>query len=288
MRFRWDWLRPVLQAPYVPTIGPVHPSVLTEDLFTDTVAAASGRRFLHYDKDIRWSQTKDETVLVDSIVHQPWQTMIPTLSQRGAGTVKVHLYGIDPDSVHAAVELARKLTAGHDAAVARIVRFMGPEALHGHGTRIQLMDFRTALCPPCDGPVRLHHQWPARIQDTFAAFAEQMAADGFAFLHQQMQTATIGPVLTAVVNHSVAGAIGPMEIRPDAIGTPQLMPQYFGVLPQHRGHGLGRHLWRAAMHWGQTNGATYQLLQTETGGASDGLCRSEGLTSLGFTYRQTV
>ncbi|WP_405638716.1 pentapeptide repeat-containing protein [Streptomyces sp. NBC_00019] len=47
MRLRWDWLGPVVQAPYVPTIGPVHPSVLTEALFTDTlIAACTDRWFL--------------------------------------------------------------------------------------------------------------------------------------------------------------------------------------------------------------------------------------------------
>ncbi|WP_323187315.1 hypothetical protein [Streptomyces sp. NBC_00124] len=65
---RWDWLRPVVQAPYVPTIGPVHPSVLTEALFTDTlIAACTDRWFLRYDKDIRWLDSKDETVLMAGI-----------------------------------------------------------------------------------------------------------------------------------------------------------------------------------------------------------------------------
>ncbi|MFC8350813.1 GNAT family N-acetyltransferase [Streptomyces sp. NPDC057280] len=289
MRFRWDWLRPVLLAPYVPTIGPVHPSVLTEDLFTDTLIAASTERwFLRYDKDIRWSDSKDETILVPDIAHQPSQTLIPTLSRRGAGMVKVHLYGTEPASLLTATELAQKLAAEHGAATARIVRFLGPEVAVGRGTRIQLQDFRTAVCPPPDGPVRLFHEWPATVQDTFASFAERMAADGFAFLHQQMQAGTVGPVFITAVKGRVAGAIGPMEIRPDAIGVPQLMPQYFGVLQEHRGQGLGRLLWRAAMYWGQANGAAYQLLQTEVAGASDRLCRSEGLNSLGFTYWQTA
>ncbi|MFJ8140816.1 GNAT family N-acetyltransferase [Streptomyces sp. NPDC096013] len=289
MRFRWDWLRPVVSAPYVPTIGPVHPSVLTEDLFTDTlIAASTDRWFLRYDKDIRWSDSKDETVLVEHIVHRPGETLIPTLSQRGSGMVKVHVYGIEPDSVYAATELAQKLAAEHSAGKARIVRFLGPEASDGRGTRIQLQDFRTALCLAPDGPVRLFDKWPAGVRDTFAAFAEQTAADGFTFLYKQMQAGTIGPVLTVVVGGGVAGAIGPMEIRPDAIGTPQLMPQYFGVLQEHRGKGLGRLLWRAAMYWGQDNGAAYQLLQTEVGGPSDCLCQAEGLTSLGFTYWQTA
>jgi GNAT superfamily N-acetyltransferase len=285
MRFRWDWLRPVVSAPYVPTIGPVHPSVLTEDLFTDTlIAASTDRWFLRYDKDIRWSASKDETVLVEGIVHRPGETLIPTLSRRGAGMLKVHLYGIEPDSAFVATELAQKLVAEHGAGKARIVCFLGPESPNGRGTRIQLQDFRATARPAPDGPVRHFDEWPTSVRGTFANFAEEMAADGFAFLYGQMKAGTVGPVLTAVQGGRVAGAIGPMEIRPDAIGTPQLMPQYFGVAQEHRGEGLGRLLWRAAMHWGQANGAAYQLLQTEVGGASDRLCRSEGLTSLGFTY----
>lgn len=122
------------------------------------------------------------------------------------------------------------------------------------------------------------------MQETFAPFAKAMAADGLAFLHTRMQTGRCGPVLAAVVDDRVAGAIGPMEVRPDAIGRPQLMPQYFAVLPEARGQGLGRVLWRAAMHWGKSHGAAYQLLQTEVGGPSDRLCQAEGLTSLGFTH----
>ncbi|MEV0471974.1 GNAT family N-acetyltransferase [Streptomyces prunicolor] len=289
MRFRWDWLRPVVSAPYVPTIGPVHPSVLTEDLFTDTlIAASTDRWFLRYDKDIRWSDSKDETVLVEGIAHRPGETLIPTLSRRGSGMVKVHLYGIEPDSAFTATELAQKLAAEHGVGKTRIVRFLGPEAPDGRGTRIQLQDFRATIRPAPNGPVRSFNEWPTEVQGTFATFAEQMAPDGFAFLYEQMQAGVVGPVLTAAVGGTVAGAIGPMEIRPDAIGTPQLMPQYFGVLQERRGKGLGRLLWRAAMHWGQTNGAAYQLLQTEVGGPSDRLCRSEGLASLGFTYWQAA
>ena len=73
-----------------------------------------------------------------------------------------------------------------------------------------------------------------------------------------------------------------MEIMPDSRGAARLLPQYFGVLPEYRSLGLGRSLWRAAMHWGQRHWAAYQLLQTQIGGASDRLCRSEGLTDLGL------
>lgn len=122
------------------------------------------------------------------------------------------------------------------------------------------------------------------MQNTFAPFAETMAADGLAFLHTQMQAGRCGPVLTTAIEDRIVGAIGPMEVRMDAIGRPHLMPQYFAVLPEARGQSLGRVLWRAAMHWGQSHGAAYQLLQTEVGGPSDRLCRSEGLASLGFSH----
>ncbi|MBD0671126.1 hypothetical protein BU198_10530 [Streptomyces sp. CBMA156] len=50
----------------------------------------------------------------------------------------------------------------------------------------------------------------------------------------------------------------------------------------------GRLLWRSAMYWGKEYDADYQLLQTAAGGASDRLCRSEGLADLGFVCTATV
>jgi GNAT superfamily N-acetyltransferase len=117
---------------------------------------------------------------------------------------------------------------------------------------------------------------------SFSLFAEKLAADGFAFLDARIRGhGGTGPVLTCQRDGKIAGAIGPMEIMADSRGAARLLPQYFGVLPEYRGLGLGRSLWRAAMGWGQRHRAAYQLLQTEVGGASDSLCRSEGLTDLG-------
>ncbi|MGW4032837.1 GNAT family N-acetyltransferase [Streptomyces sp. NPDC004838] len=285
MFFRWDWLRPVLTAPIVPTLGPVHPHALTVDLFEDTLrAAVADRSFLHYDKDRRWSGEKDETVLRGDVVHQPDHTLIPTLTRRGRGTVKVFAYGHRSGVVDEAAGLAVKLAAVHDAMKARVVRPLGPETGFPRGTRIQLKDFTTCPCPEFGGPVRPVDDWPSAVRETFAPFATAMAADGLAFLHTRMRAGSCGPVLAAAVEDRIVGAIGPMEVRPDAIGCPQLMPQYFAVLPEARGQGLGRALWRAAMYWGQSHGASYQLLQTEVGGPSDRLCQAEGLTSLGFSH----
>ncbi|MFC4328707.1 GNAT family N-acetyltransferase [Streptomyces andamanensis] len=284
MFFRWDWLRPVLTAPIVPTLGPVHPDALSVGIFEDTLRAAGTRDFLPYDKDRRWGGEKDEKVLREDVVHQPEHTLVPTLTRRGRGTVKVFAYGLRDSVVDEAAELAAKLAAAHDVAGARVVRPLGPDTAHPRGTRIQLKNFTTGACPAPDVPVRQVTDWSAAVQGTFAPFAEAMAADGLAFLHAQMQSGRCGPVLTAAIENRLVGAIGPMEIQADAIGRLQLMPQYFAVLPEARGQGLGRALWRAAMHWGQSHGAAYQLLQTEADGPSDRLCQAEGLTSLGFTH----
>ncbi|WP_432086870.1 GNAT family N-acetyltransferase [Streptomyces sp. bgisy095] len=284
MFFRWDWLRPQLTAPIVPTLGPVHPDALSIDLFEDILRAAETRDFLPYDKDRRWGGEKDQKVLRDDVVHQRERTLIPTLSRRGRGTAKVFAYGLRDGVVEEAAELAAKLAVVHDVAGARVVRPLGPETAHPRGTRIQLKDFTARPCPAPDGPVRPITAWPTAVQETFAPFAEAMTGDGLPFLHTQMQAGRCGPVLATTVEDRIVGAIGPMEIQPDAIGRPQLMPQYFAVLPEARGQGLGRVLWRAAMHWGQSHGAAYQLLQTEVDGPSDRLCQAEGLTPLGFTH----
>ncbi|MFJ8848009.1 GNAT family N-acetyltransferase [Streptomyces cyaneofuscatus] len=284
MFFRWDWLQPQLTAPIVPTLGPVHPDALSVGIFEDILRAADTGGFLPYDKDRRWGGEKDEKVLREDVVHQRERTLIPTLMRRGRGTVKVFAYGLPDSVVDEATELAAKLAARHDVVNARVVRPLGPETAHPRGTRIQLKDFTADTCPAPDGPVRSVTDWPAAVQETFAPFAESMAADGLAFLHTQMQAGRCGPVLAAAVEDRIVGAIGPMDVRPDAIGHAQLLPQYFAVLPETRGQGLGRVLWRDAMHWGQSHGAAYQLLQTEVGGPSDKLCLSEGLISLGFSH----
>ncbi len=111
-----------------------------------------------------------------------------------------------------------------------------------------------------------------------------MADHGFRFLHQRRASGRFdGPVLVTEHNSAVVGAIGPLTIMPDRSGARMLLPQYFGVLPEHRVTGHGRALWRAAQRWGTHHQADYQLLQATAGGASERLFLSEGLRSLGFT-----
>ncbi|MFJ7907202.1 GNAT family N-acetyltransferase [Kitasatospora sp. NPDC096204] len=283
MELSWDLLHPVMSAPYLPTLGPLHPDALSADLLADLLSVAGTGEFLPHDKDRRWSERKDEQLLVGDVHQDRLRSLIPTLT--GRGVLRVHLYG-DPGHRPEAMETAAKLAALHDASSTRVVWFQADPDPVAVSTRVQLRTFgfdRPAL--PVGGIEHLD-ALPEPVRATFGAFAEKLAGEGFAFLHSRVDS--VGPVLTAVRDDRVVGAIGPMETMPDPIGRARLLPQYFGVLPEYRGLGLGRRLWRAAMHWGGTNGADYQLLQTTAGGASDRLCQAEGLADLGFVCTTTV
>jgi GNAT superfamily N-acetyltransferase len=293
MGVSWDWLQPLITAPYVPALGPAHPQALTPGLFGDVIEIAGTGRFLPHDKDRRWAGRKDEHVLASAIVQEPGLVLIPTLSTRRSLCVKVHVYSRDPrGALSRAADLGKRLCAEHDAARGRLVWFLPPGSDPDPVAackRIQMRTFGPSQpAEPEPGPVPLD-EVTGPVRATFSVFADKLAAEGFAFLDARIREhGGTGPVLTCQRDGKITGAIGPMEIMPDSQGTARLLPQYFGVLPEYRGRGLGRSLWRAAMHWGQQQQAAYQLLQTETDGASDRLCRSEGLTDLGLACTSTL
>ena len=294
MAIRWDWLQPVITVPYAPALGPVHPAAVTPSLITDIIGIAGTGRFLPHDKDRRWSDRKDEQVITSAIAQEPGLVMIPTLSTRRVPVVKVHLYSRDPRAVLSqATDLGRRLCNEHGAERGRVSWFLPPGSAPdpvAACTRIQMRTFG----PGQPATVTVTGVMPlaevlAPVRPTFSTFADKMAAEGFAFLDARIRDhGSTGPVLTCQRDGRIVGAIGPMEILPDSQGTARLLPQYFGVLPEYRGLGLGRNLWHDAMLWGQQHQAAYQLLQTEVGGASDALCRSEGLTDLGLVCTSTL
>jgi GNAT superfamily N-acetyltransferase len=293
MGISWDWLQPLITAPYVPALGPVHPQAVDSGLFGDVIEIAGTGRFLPHDKDRRWADRKDEQVLPEAIIQEPGLVMIPALSTGRASCVRVYIYSQQPQSaLTQAAALGRRLCEQHDAAKRRLTWFLPPGSDPVAAcTRTQMHTF-TPAHPEAGseapaGVVPLD-EVPRLVRGTFSAFAEKLAAEGFAFLNARIRDGGTGPVLTVQRDSTIVGAIGPMEIMPDSHGAAQLLPQYFGVLPEYRGLSLGRLLWRAAMHWGQQHQATYQLLQTQVGGASDRLCQSERLADLGLVCTTTL
>jgi GNAT superfamily N-acetyltransferase len=285
MRFRWDWLSPVLQAPYVPSLGPVRPEALTVDIFEDVLSVAGTGRFLPYDKGRRWSSAKDERVIVGEIVHTPDLTIIPTLSTRGGNTIKLYHFATTPPHFAELGEHAHRLRKSHGAASAKVI-WLHNDPAEAHN-RIMLKSYgeQDHIEPP-EHIVQLDQ---CEVASTFPAFADQLGVDGFAFLYQRMKAGhEDGPVLVAVDDRRIVGAVGPLTTLTDATGACTVPPQYYAVHPRYRRRGHGRALWRAAMAWGRRHGATYKILQAETGAPSERLYLSEGLTTLGFISTKVI
>lgn len=286
MRFRPSWLRRVLQVPVVPTLGPVHPDTLGHEIFDDVVAAAKTGEMLPFDKERRWSSAKAETVLVDEIVHRPDLTIIPTLTRRGTGMIKSYVYSPSTPDTAALCRATQRWRASHNAASGRVLWFSpdSPETETATGTRVMLKELSRNDASGAPHRTRELATCPPAVQDTFARLAHQMPDAGLWFLYRLWRERRVdGPILAALEDDVIFGAIGPLAVLPDRDGTPVLLPQYFGVAPGYRGKGHGRALWHAATTWGARHGARYQLLQAATGQPSERLFCADGLTTLGFT-----
>jgi len=286
MRLRADWLSRVLAVPYLPILGPVHPDLCTPEMFievfAEVLAASRAGVALPFDKDRRWSPTKDDMVLVDEIVHRPYITIIPVLTPRRGGTVKTYFYGDSPD-LDALQAATRRCCTTYGAAHGRVIWFSTNPTRQANHTRVHLKEFRPAPSAATGPAVIPLDNCAPEVTTTFTDFTTAMADHGFDFLRKRRDAGhRDGPILVTQAAGRVVGAIGPLTTMPDRFGRQMLLPQYLGVLPGQRGRGHGRALWRAVERWSVHHRAEYQLLQTRTGGASDQLFQSEGLRPLGY------
>lgn len=192
--------------------------------------------------------------------------------------VRIYYYAADIPKLSQITAWVSTWNTPCGAATGRVIWFT--RTAQAARTRLMLKTFSDQDQRPRDTVMDLRD---CGVADTFPTFAEQLAADGFAFLAQRLQTGLIdGPILVTVEDRRIVGAIGPLTILLDATRTPTQPPQYFAVHPDYRHCGHGRTLWRAAMAWGAPNGAEYKVLQVATGSAAEQLYLSEGLSTLGF------
>jgi GNAT superfamily N-acetyltransferase len=286
MRFRQEWLASVVRVPYAPTLGAVHPDAIGARLFDAIVSVAGTGRFLPYDKDARWLAAKDEQVITGEIIHADGLTVIPALSTRGQGALKVYHYGHGRPDMGQVAEWAAKWRATYGTGSARVIWTQDhPDEA---STRLMLKTY-TTRDQQDPGASHVSDLGACLVASTFPAFAAEMAADGFAFLYKRVQAGTVtGPVLVAVDKDRIVGAVGPLSVMTDAAGQPTMPPQYFAVHPGYRRKGYGRALWRASMSWGYASNAAYKVLNAQAGAPAERFYESEGLTTLGYVCTQEI
>ncbi len=270
--------------PYLPTLGPLHPDEAARAVWSQVLSVNGTGRFLAYDKSSVWGGVKTQEVLVDSVTESVTGCLVPVLNRRGGGRVDVFVYGGPAE--RGSVEQVARSCAGREDAPSRLVWFgQAPDPRAANTVRIHLRTFTSG-----DVPALPTHEigsldgGSAGAADLLAAFGAEVR-EGFGFLARRLaEGIDDGPVLTVSEGRRILGAIGPMRIIDDSDGRRRLLGQYFAVLPERRGEGIGRSLWRAGMQWGHGKGANYQLPQTELCSPSDRLCTSEGLTDLGLVH----
>ncbi|QKW32821.1 GNAT family N-acetyltransferase [Actinomadura sp. NAK00032] len=253
------------------------PETVGADLFNAVLDVAHTGRFLPFDKDRRWTSTKDERVLVGDIVHTPAETIVPALSTRGGGLVKVYYYSASEPGLSALVRLGEGLAKSHGVG-SRVIWFS--DRRDGARGRVMVKRFSADEERPARN-VQPLTDCPAA--DTFGAFADEIGPEGFQFLHQRMKAGhQDGPTLVTVTDDRIVGAVGPLTTIAGPDGRTIQQPAYFAVHPSYRGRGHGRRLWRASMAWGRARGAEVKVLQASRGSAAEGLYVSEGLETHGY------
>jgi GNAT superfamily N-acetyltransferase len=263
----------------------VNPRALSAELFDAIVSVAGTGRFLPYDKDHRWSAKKDERVIVQEIIHTPTLTVIPTLATRGRAVLKIHHYSQSPPDPAQVTEWSGKWCATYGAEAGRVIWLQ--DRPDGARTRLMLKTYTDQDRDSGDG--RITELERCDVADTFPTFTQQLGVDGFAFLYERMKTGhSDGPILVAVDDRRIVGAVGPLTTMTDAIGQRVVPPQYFAVHPDYRRRGHGRALWRASMAWGHRHRAAYKVLQAQAGAPAEQLYLSEGLSTLGFVRTREI
>ncbi|RBQ20218.1 GNAT family N-acetyltransferase [Spongiactinospora rosea] len=268
-----------MHAPFVPTLGPMPPETVGAALFDAVLGVALTGGFLPFDKDRRWTATKDERVLVGDVVHTAAETIVPAMSTRGGGLVKVYYYSASAPDLPALARLGQRLARSHNARAGnRVVWFSDrPDGARG---RVMVKRFSCADERPVHS-VQPLTECPAA--GTFGAFADEIGPEGFQFLYQRMKTGhQDGPTLVTVADDRVVGAVGPLSTVAGPDGRAIQQPAYFAVHPAYRELGHGRSLWRASMAWGRARDAKVKVLQALRGSAAEGLYVSEGLETHGY------
>ena len=272
----------IIIIPYLPVLGPVHPSEVRDELLQTLFTA--GDTLLPYDKNSRWSDKPTEKVIEYSESNSALRVSTKTSKSRNMH----YVYTDGRETVQTDVP--------YEDGGAEMVTFSRSVRGLREGERgtVLFMDTFSVRNPTLDlrgkGHIHTFSDLSPRIRDGFAKqLGDDPALRGLDIaITKDRETPGEFPVLVYVENDDIVGAIGPLNILEDSLGVKRLLPSYFIVSPHHRKQGIGTCLWNAMRSWAIDNGAGYTVLQAELNGAAAQFYNANGLQELGYVYKSEI
>ncbi len=256
---------------YLPILGPTYSMGSVDGLLFDILNNSAEEKFLAYDKNRRWLKSKAEKIILAEIVVNDDLLFVPVINTISKNILKIFCYGHKPlndGSIEFINQIVDKIKPIENFGQCIVYSFVKPWDINQyrcHNIYVKKIAGNDKLTHDLDD-VKYYQDLPQTIQQTFSNLKADSDLDGFDFLwdrylfHQRV----VSPILCAVKDKMVVGAIGPLDVFNDFYNIQFLLPPYFGVSNNFRGLGYGQKLWQQAMSWAYTSGAQYLLVQNES------------------------
>ncbi len=263
----------IIQVPYLPILGPVHPEEISDTLLEQLYASSIQNLVLPYDKSQRWYKEPIERIYKDGIIRNKDGVTIRTTTPRGD---RWYIYG----NHHTSAEMK-----------GMIIRFSPvPRAtIDGELCTVIFMDTYKEVNSVKNTQILHAHEVTQSQVQQIKAMGDHASQQGFTMLVDTGRvTSRDEPTLVYLKDKKVAGAIGPLSILRDSRGILRVLPCYFGVDMTKERQGIGSLLWQAVRQWGVEHNAQYKVLQAEQGSPAEHFYRSQKMQCLGYVYKKPV
>lgn len=274
---------------FLPIIGPVYaPDKAFKKILLELLGNAESDKFLSYDKNKRWYKKKPEKILVNHIHVNGNKAIIPTSDKNFINIFHQSLKPAGGSDIQETREMATRIAKKNDVGNLFIHFNHAPKSQDNFRCfKIFLKKISSEdIIKKNFDNIKLFDELDISIKKSFARLGEEPEMEGFGALWNNYLSKKLLqlPIICAIDNGSIIGAIGPIEIMEDCWGSKFLAPPYFGVVSSHRRQGIGHKLWNSALDMAARLGAKYTLVQNQPGSPAANFYLGEGLVDSGERY----
>jgi hypothetical protein len=226
---------------YVPILGPVYASGNSiQKLLSDVLNNSQTDNFLPYDKNKRWNKNKTERILLEEIIYNDKELYIP-VKDTFKNILKIFYYSNNSFNDIATTKIKKIYT--------KTKTFQGSDSLHLYcfkepkaKTKFTCQNVYLKNITSKDNLFRFpeeinyYDDLHDKVQLTFSDLKKKPELEGFGFLWKKFiaKNKKLSPIICAVLENKIVGAIGPLDIAKDTWNTSFLFPPYFGVVKKMR------------------------------------------------------